>query len=115
MIVKRFHEDKKNRLHIEKSILEFLNKKKVDNVTQLQGISDDETALILSPVGKPFSRGVYFQVDHELPTGDHFCELIKILEKVHKHGVIHRDIKLENFFLNPVIFLFYFLIKYKIN
>lgn len=68
-------------------------------VPVIVGKSDDGTALLLSPVGHRFSslpRG-----EELVPCGDDFAQLLNILEQVHALGIVHRDVRLCNFFRHP--------------
>jgi len=68
-------------------------------VPKIIGKSDDGTALLLSPVGHPFSAMP--QSGKLVPCGNDFLQLIEILKKVHAMGFVHRDVRLYNFFRHP--------------
>lgn len=102
VVIKRFHPNRVEKLLVEKKILNILSEKEINGVTKYLGTSDDGSALILSPVGKPFMRvrDLNYGI---LPTAQHYCSLLKILQSVHKIGIVHRDIKPENFFLDKEV------------
>jgi hypothetical protein len=42
------------------------------------------------------------QAERAVATADDFCQLVDILETVHtQYGVVHRDVRLPNFFRDP--------------
>ena len=98
MVVKSFRPTHQERLVGEYNCLDAL-KTFVPLVPAIVGQSDDGTALLLSPVGLPFSslprRGDL------VPCGDDFMQLLSILEQVHATGIVHRDVRLCNFFRHP--------------
>ena len=71
------------RLKQEKKALDKLEEKKVQNVPTV--VKDFENALILEPQGEEFSIDDF--------TKDQFCQLVDILESVHKCDIIHCDVR----------------------
>jgi len=67
-------------------------------------LQDERTVLLLTPVARHFfGVGSGYQDDDLLELkGVHIANLIEVLHCAHKKHVIHRDVKLANFFCNPV-------------
>lgn len=104
----KYFRKKDLRMKREKENLEVVEKLANEGkVTKLVGISDDEDALIVTPVGIHFActceqigevvKG-FSKSNLALSTAADFCSLIDIIAEVHKCGLIHRDIKQSNFF-----------------
>jgi len=105
VVVKRFRPEYKHHLSVEMNILQqvrnaistnqppFLNR-----LPECKGKSNDNTALILTPIGKHFF-GTDPGQSLPLATWNHFADLVNLLEFVHVYAnLVHRDIKLSNFF-----------------
>jgi len=109
VVVKHFRPNCGQRLANE---VEFLNYTKNvselnGRVTELIGITDDENALLLRPVGVQLVTSLFDRENKQFATSQHFAELIDILCITHqKLQLVHRDITLNNFFLkNGKVFL----------
>jgi len=98
IVVKSFRSTHQDRLAEEHHSLDIL-KTLVPLVPEMRGISDDGTALLLSPVGLRFSS--LPQHGDLVPCGDDFVQLLNILEQVHAERIVHRDVRLCNFFRHP--------------
>jgi hypothetical protein len=112
-------------LEREMAVLKKAEKSLLPDVPKIVGVSDSETTLLLSPVGTHFAHSSrYHKASFPLATrflpfkeaqvlfdltflfllffflnSVHFSNLIRVLEKAHKHAkLVHRDVKLSNFF-----------------
>ena len=97
-------------MNTEKSNLKKLEVNKIEKVTRLIASSTSGfCSLLLSPVGAHFSKNPKTSDPTELNedevtkapiTIEHIIEVVQILKSVHKIGICHRDVKINNFFLD---------------
>jgi len=108
VVVKRFNSaDEEGHLRNEERRLRQVANL-VPLVPKLIACDTGQLVLLLSPVGDNFaSRLSHFtypnihDAGHQttVATADDFCQLVNILEKVHKdYKLVHRDVRLSNFF-----------------
>ena len=98
-------------MNTEKTNLEILENKKIQKVTRLIAFSTSTKfcSLLLSPVGAHFSTSRTSpdptmlkedEVTKAYITIQHIIEVVQILKSVHKIGICHRDVKINNFFFD---------------
>jgi len=95
VVVKSFRPTRTTHLFAEERCLQELQDL-VPLVPKIEGISDDRTALVLSPVGLHFSP--YPDTGELVPCGNDFAQLLDILKVVHSRQMVHRDVRICNFF-----------------
>jgi len=116
VVVKHFRPKSQVRLAEEKKNLQYVNDETAlkGQTTQLIAVSDDESALLLCPIGIQFSTSLLMLVNILLPQvlifqnnfiliaySQHFVEVIKIIETTHKKlKIAHCEITLSNFLLD---------------
>jgi hypothetical protein len=80
------------------------------NVPTCVAKSDDNKALILTPRAEHFTikgsevsdKIANASSSLHIPTSKHFIHLLFVIEQIHSFGLVHRDIRLANFFPNPI-------------
>lgn len=72
----------------EFEVLQALKAKKVSHICRAEGISDDGTQLLLSPVGVPVFTPIITQ--------KHALQFVDTVRHIHICGYLHHDIRPEN-------------------
>lgn len=107
-------------------MLQKVAAKGISGVTKFKGLSADNRAILLSPIGVHFARLIsvdifvlerltcLFRSSNEIMqvmttsdssyrfcTAKNLCGVVDILENLHKIKIVHRDVRVANFFWNP--------------
>jgi len=81
----------------------------ISGVTKFIGLSMDKQAILVVPIGVHFARSTndIIQVmttsdpSYRFCTAKNLCEVVDILENLHKNKIVHRDVRVANFFWDP--------------
>jgi serine/threonine protein kinase len=106
--VKYFHQDKHQYADVEKCTLDKV-KSLGSSVPQVIVYYEDKEILVLDSVGISFVRQnapritrfflfLFLAIVFNNLCRNLFCDLISVLESVHREHIIHRDLKIQNFF-----------------
>jgi len=96
VVVKCFRSEGMRKL--EKEVERLREVADLPNVTKLVDVLKESNALILSPVGIPFCATPNPTRPTSLAFAEDFKRLLNVLENVHKKGLVHRDITMQNWF-----------------
>jgi len=96
IVVKHYRPGKEDLLKIEKKNLQLVSDLQ-PAVSAFVAASKSGDALLLEPMGEPFNS----EDRASFPAYESFAQLIGILKRVHDKGLVHRDVRMCNFFRHP--------------